>query len=397
MRRRTVIAAVVAGFGATAGCGDRLPGRDDETTPRSSAGEGMEAANTTAGTNATEPTTGESAGERRSEQRIAVRNLRRESSYATLVVERADDGETVFAQSRTYPPGQERRFPEIPLTEDRYRVVVETDAGDRSGFEWTVRDELEGLSVDLDEAETTFMRFARCRPGCPLSLGGTTSEELPLNGSGYSLWYQPAVVVLDNPTVEERRVRLRVSLSETGLLDYRYRVPAVSRLTVPTTYRTGNYTVVVDEAGADRADAGSGRRTETAWHVPEEFEKHVVLGPDHRVTCGIANPVLWLENGSDERRTVRIRVSSDGESRNGDDENRIDDGERVPLFDERRTLEPHEQRDLRPISEAGRYELAVESDSGASTSTTWWACPPHSPITVLVSDRGFFLDQDIPR
>ncbi|WP_224448818.1 hypothetical protein [Haloprofundus salilacus] len=391
MRRRALLAAIVAGLTTTAGCGDRFPESDDETTTPSLETE----AATTA--DVSESTREESAEEPRSDQRIAVRNLRREATYVTLVVERAADGVTAFAESRTFPSGQERRFPEIPLAEGRYRVLVETDAGDRTEFEWTVVAELEGLAVDVDESETVFRRFARCRPDCPLSLGGTATEDLPLTGSGVSLWYQPAVVTLDNPTVEERRVSLAVSLSGQTLLDYRYRVPARSRLTVPTTYRSGTYTVVVGDETGENRDENDGQRTETEWHVPQEFEKRVVLGPSRRVTCGDANPVLWLDNRGDVRQTVRIRV--EGDDGDGGDGSSVSDrnDDRVTLFDERRTVAPDERRELRPVAEAGQYELTVESETGASASTTWWACPPHSPITVLVDDGGFFLDQGIPR
>ncbi|KTG09122.1 hypothetical protein AUR64_15100 [Haloprofundus marisrubri] len=371
MRRRTVLAAVVAGLGTTAGCGGRL--FDEERTDSSTTTSPEATAEPSDSSDSSASTTSASAADPRSNQRIAVRNLRREATYVTLVVERAADGETMFAESRTFPTGQERRFPEIPLAEGEYRVIVETDTGERATFEWTVAEELEGLAIDVDESETTFRRFVRCRPDCSLSLGGETSESLPLSGSGLSLWYQPAVVVLDNPTAEERRARLRVSLSDRPLFDFQYRVPAQSRLTVPTTYRRGTYSIVVDE----ERENGDDQRTETEWRVPEEFEKQVDLGPTHRVSCGKANPVLWLTNRSDERRAVRIHVTDER-------------GETV--FDERRSVAADERRAIRPVSDAGQYELTVETESGETASTTWWACPPHSLITVLVDDDELFLD-----
>jgi hypothetical protein len=284
-----------------------------------------------------------------------------------------DDAQTVFVDSATIPPGREATFPDVVGTAGDYEVVLETADGERATHDWRVGDTFDGLSVSVGEG-VTFRNAVRCGPDCALSLGGESGDagDLPLLGDGSGRWYSPATLVVTNPTATDREVGLRLSLREETLFDYRYAVPAISRLTVPASYRSGDYDLRVDPAGS--------AAVEEVWPVPEMMERHVTLGESVALGCGRATAELRFRNGDRDRRAVAVTVRQAGER----------------LYRGTVNLAPDERRTLSPVPGSGRYEVSLRSDSGARTTETWWACPPHGPAAVRIDSAGqLFFRQEL--
>jgi hypothetical protein len=375
MDRRALLAAL-AGAGTTglAGCGGV-------------ASEALDGGGAEAPTTPTATPTATPAGPPVREQTVRVANERPGSVYLTVVVvdprvpeaDAADadaaalDGRTVFVESVDLPAGREATFPDVLARGGDYVVVVETADGDRYRGDWAVTDDFDGLRVRLDEG-ATFRRQVRCGPDCPAALDGRGGPlgDLPLIGDGSGQWFTPATLVLRNPTAADREVGVGVSLRDDSLFDYRYRVAAESRLTVPVTYRSGEYDLRVDPAG--------GEGVQNTWSVPAEMERHVVLGESLELGCGPARTVLRFRNRDRDRRALAVTVTRDGEQ----------------VYRGTVTLDPDERRELTPVERSGRYRVRVRSDGGGVSEATWWACPPHGPAEVLVDASGHvFFRQEL--
>jgi hypothetical protein len=390
MDRRALLATLAAGAtGGLAGCNalrDAGPFGDDPTerptrTPR--------------------PTP---AGPPVPEQTIEVANDRAESVYLTVAVvapgsgdgasdpdegsERGDtatpavdpdataapdDARTVFVDSATVPAGREATFPNVLRTAGEYEVVVETAEGERVTHTWRATEDFYGLSVSLGEG-VSFRNAARCGPDCPLSLGGESGDvdQLPLIGDGSGRWYSPATLFVTNPTGTDREVGLRLSLRDETLFDYRYALPGGSRVSIPASYRSGDYDL--------RVTPERGESVEDVWPVPAVMERHVTLGESVALGCGRATAELQFRNADRDRRAVAVTIRRNGER----------------LYRGTVNLGPDEHRTLSPVSGSGRYEVSLRSDSGSRTTGTWWACPPHGPAAVLIDSSGqLFFRQEL--
>jgi hypothetical protein len=351
MRRRRLLATLPLAAGLS-GCGG-LALDADEATPTATTP-------TTTGTAPSSP-----ASDQPDEaQFVSVKNTRSSDVYLTLVVE----GETTFVESLELFPGEEVRFPAVVGTDAEREVVLETTDGERATYQWQPTAELDGLATYLTTGGVEFWRHTRCLSTCPVAEAdeSTASADLPLVGDGTGRWYAPAGVVVQNPASTTRAVDLTVSLREQRLLARRYRLPGETQLSLPVTYRSGEYVV----------DVGVGDRTATnVWPVPQVPERHVVLGEQTTFGCGPANTALTLSNRDSVEHTLSVRLSRDGRA----------------LFDRRVTVAAKTDRRFVPVDESGPYEVTVETESveGSDTATaTWWACPPRGPATVFVDATG---------
>ena len=329
-RRRPFLALLVGGV---AGCG----GRSDGSTPTARA--------------TPQPTPSAATA-----QSITVGNSHATAEFVTVAVDR---GETaVFVESHELVPGERRTFGSVSLSPGAYTVVVETGTGARATYRWHVDDALDGLSVTLASG-IDFVRTVRCAGDCPVRTDGTGVT--PLVGDGSGRWYAPAQVVLTNPEAETTAA-LTVALGDETLVDTRYRLPRDTQVVVPLTYRTGTYQVAVETPVG---------RVAGEWLVPEEPSRIVDVSTLD-VGCGPANTELRVENADDVAHTVDVAVERDGRR----------------LFHATYTLDAGARRAVVPVDGSGRYDVQVRLDDGATTTRTWWACPPHGPATVDVDATG---------
>lgn len=154
----TVAAVGLAGCSAVVDAFDRSTGGDPDAEPPGD-----------------EPTTAASAGENgpdsRRQGRVIVRNDRREPVFATVAIANGD--RTVASVTRAFPPGR-TRLGEAAVTEGRYDVVVETEAGRRATGRWWVLGALGELVVRFGSGpEPRIRQPVACTPACPpVSVGG---------------------------------------------------------------------------------------------------------------------------------------------------------------------------------------------------------------------------------
>lgn len=351
--RRAFLASLgVSLGGALAGCGSERPppGTESPTTSATASESDTPAASRTTRT-------------------AVLRNDTDRERYVTLAV--FDGDSPVFSESQALSPGAAGAFPLAVTAGRRYRVVVETTDGVREEYPWTVLDSFDSVVVRLGP-ETTFRRVARCTPDCGEFSRGGEATDLPRRSGIFTGWYSPATLMLENPGDRRRRVRVSVRGEAGRLLDYRYELPATSRLVVPVTQDGGRYEVSV-EAG--------GRTRQRTWHVPEELELHVRVGADVDVSCGEPDGRVLLRNRESTRRRFELDVRRDG----------ADaffgvfgvDAESV------RTVETN-------LRWSGEYALRVAVD-GETTTFEWWACPPRGPVVVTFEGGRVSVDQVIDR
>ena len=340
--RRRLLALLVSGV---AGCG----GSQDDGTDRSTTDRSTPRSVTSDARGTTDPSV--------SPQSVSVGNTHATAEYVTVVVEAA--GETVFVESRELVPGERHTIGDILSTGGTYDVIVETASGDRATYRWTVVDGLDGLAVTL-AGGIDFVRTVRCGPDCALAGGDAT--DVPLVGDGTGRWYAPARIVLTNPSTETVPASMIVSLYDSTLLDYRYRLPRETQVVVPVTYRSGRYRVRVETAAG---------RVASDWLVPEEPSRIVDVST-LSVGCGPANTQLRVENDDNRPHVLNVEVERDGERR----------------FSERYTLAPGDRQTVVPVDESGRYTVRLRLDARAERTWTWWSCPPHGPGTLAVDATG---------
>lgn len=347
MHRRRLLATCAAIAGLS-GCGGLTPESDEQT-----------ATSRPTEASATDPDTPAN------EQFVSVKNTRSTDVYLTLGVGAA------FTESFELFPGEQVRFSTIAAPTTERDVVVETAAGERTTFRWTVDPTLDGLATYLTADGVEFWRHVRCRDDC-LRSNGEVSADLPLVGDGIGRWYAPAGVVVQNPASTSQTADLTVALGDETLFTTRVRLPAETQMSVPVTYRSGDYTVIV---------AVGGRETASEWPVPEVPERHVVLDDPVGFGCGPANSTLTLSNRDSVEHTLAVTVARDGQA----------------VFSRRVTLAAKTVRRLTPVDESGPYEVTVETESERTTAT-WWSCPPRGPATMLVDATGSItLQQGGPR
>ncbi|WP_411967194.1 hypothetical protein [Haloferax sp. YSSS75] len=342
MDRRTLLSLVATGMAGLAGCGS--PEDETETeTPTPEEG--------------TQPPTTTPPAER-VERELSVWNPTPDPVFTTVVVAR--DGRDVYFDTVDLVPG-ERNTSRVTVPLGATDVLVETDTGIRARSGWTVDGVGDGLEVVLGREGAEFWGRVACHPSreCSVADGGEAAD-LPLVGDGSGRWYAPAGLVVEN-SGDETNARLRVSLSGVTLLDRTYRIPTQTRLSVPVTYRTGTYDVVLET---------DEQTVETEWPVPAEPTKYIDT-QSGSVGCGPANTTLTVANQDDEPHRLTVRVESDGET-----------------FEQSIELAAGEARDLVPVVESGPKQVFARLETGAEASGTWWSCPPRGPASVVVDATG---------
>lgn len=292
---------------------------------------------------------------------MTVVNDGNEDRYVTVAVERA--GETVFVDSRTVRGGTSRQFDGVVSEAGGYRVVVDTAGGARGRFDWQVTEAFGDLQVDVGET-VTFSRVVRCDPDCHgVSLGGSATG-YPNGGFDPRGRRAGSRLRVRNDASEARRVRVRVAGG--AVLDYRYRVPPTTTLTIPVPQRSGETRVDVE-----RLD-GEGNET-YQWSMETSPVLHALVGTAPRFTCGERTRDVRLHNEDDVSHTVRIEVTGS-------------EGER--LFTESYDLAPGETvREEAVVSTAGDYGLALVTEE-SSANYEWSTCPPRGPVYVIVQADG---------
>ena len=379
MDRRTLLSLVAAGATGLAGCGS--PGGETETVTETPTPE-----------EGTEPQTTTPAAER-VERELSLWNPTPDPVFTTVVVTRG--GRDIYFDTVDLIPG-ERNTSRVSVPLGATEVLVETDAGIRARSEWTVDGVGDGLEVVLGRDDAEFWGRVACHPSrdCSVADGGEASD-LPLVGDGSGRWYAPAGVVVENPG-DEMGARLRVGLSGATLLDRTYRIPSQTRLSVPVTYRTGTYRVVLE------TDA---QTVETEWSVPAEPTKYIDT-QSGAVGCGPANTTLTIANRDDEPHQLALRIESEGEASDGEasdgeasdgeaSDREASDGEASDggAFERRFDLEPGEVREIVPTTESGPKRVTASIDGGrerdgSALTETWWSCPPRGPASVVVDATG---------
>ncbi|AFK19931.1 hypothetical protein E6P09_00470 [Haloferax mediterranei ATCC 33500] len=358
MDRRTLLSLVAAGVTGGAGCGTPevetvTPTPEAETQPPT----------------ATRTRTPES----RVERTLTIWNPTPMPVFTTVVGTRND--RDVFFENRDLLAG-ERTMATVAVPLGDTEVLVETDTGVRARSTWTVETHFDGFAVVLGLETTAFWHTVSCDPRGECALGASSNSdiesavELPLVGDGLSRWYAPAGVVVEN-SGPKTTARLRIDFRDTVLVDRRYRLPARTQLTVPVTYRTGTYRVVVET---------DERTVDTTWSVPDEPTKYID-STSGKTGCGPANTTLMVDNRDDEPHRLRLRVNSKGNVFD-----RVDSTGEV--FDRVLDLGPDETRELVPVATSGSYHVTATLETGAEVSGTWWSCPPRGPASVVVDATG---------
>lgn len=343
MDRRALLSLVATGAASLAGCGS--PEAETETeTPTPNDGTTVDPTRT--------------PEQERVERRLAVWNPTPDPVFTTVVVTR--DGRDVYFENIDLLPG-ERTISRMTVPLGETTVLVETDTGIRAESAWTVDGVGEGIEVVLGREGAAFWNRLSCAPNEPCSIAREgDAADLPLLGDGSGRWYAPAGVVVENPG-PEATARLRVDLYDSTLLDQTYRIPNQTRLSVPITYRTGDYRVVVET---------DERRIDTPWPVPDEPTKYVDTGSGV-AGCGPANTTLTVLNRDDSAHRLSLRVESDSD-----------------VFEDVFTLDAGESRELVPTTESGVKRVVGRLETDAEFTGTWWSCPPRGPATVVIDATG---------
>ncbi|SEL83564.1 hypothetical protein [Haloferax larsenii] len=344
MDRRTLLSLVAGGVAGLAGC----------STPDNEVGTGT----ATATPEERSPQATATAAAARLGQRLTVWNPTPDPVFATVVGMRG--GRDVFFRNVDLLPG-ERTSSRIEVPRADLAVVVETDTGIREETTWRVTEPLDGLEVVLNRSNAVFWRASTCSGDgeCGLATGGDEAD-LPLVGDGLSRWYAPAALVVENPE-EETEASIRVDLRDATLIDRRFRLPAGTRLSIPVTYRTGDYQVSVETADRD---------IDVTWQVPNEPAKYVDV-TSGTTGCGPANTTLTVANRDDVAHRLSLRI----ETVSG-------------VFDRDIDLAAGAVRTLVPVVESGPHRVDASLETGTSVSGTWWSCPPRGPATLAVDATG---------
>ena len=369
MDRRTLLASLVAGTAALAGCGGRSLDFDLRSDLGPSDGRSAGDAGNAGGdarTSTSTPTRTVSLpyrggdGERVAEPRgVVVANDAGRDRYVTVVVATAAGRELLVA-SRPVSDGTTERFPGVVGATGTYDVVVETADGERVERAWRVTDARGDLEVRLDREPSAFTA-ARCDPDCPpLSTGGDrlTYDTGPARGTFY---------------VENRRdgtVPVTVALASAyrRVLRYEYAVPPAVRVAVPAVgwgepeYRA---TVVAD-----------GTTATERWRRADGDRMYAVVDDGTRFLCDTHVRDLRVTNRTDRRRDLSVTVRGDGEVTF---EGRFD----VPGS--------AELRRVNAVPPANRYGFDLSTADGESQSFQWDICPSRGAIEVVLGDGGLWV------
>jgi hypothetical protein len=367
MDRRTLLASLVAGTAALAGCGGRAPDLDlDLGLGRTDGGGAGDVGGTVDGAGTATPTRsvalpyrggdGDAVAEPHG---VVVENDSGRERYVTAVVTTAAGAELLVA-SRTVGDEATERFPGLVATAGTYDVVVETADGERVERAWRVDEARGDLRVRLDR-EPSALTVARCDPECPpLSTGG---DRLTYDaGSARGTFY-----------VENRRdatlpVTVELASAYRRVLRYEYDVPPAVRVAVPAVgwgepeYRA---TVVAD-----------GTTATERWRRADGDRMYAVVDDGTRFLCDTHVRDLRVTNRTDRRRDLSVTVRGDGE----------------PTFESRFDVPASSRlRRRNVVPPASRYGFALSTADGESRSFQWDICPSRGAIEVVLGDGGLWV------
>jgi hypothetical protein len=372
VRRRDLLRLATAGTAGLAGCSGLLDSRPDgdgsaddagESSPRG--GDGGDAG--PAGDEAEPPERPYEADlgpELADPGGVVVRNLASESVYLTLVV--TDGDEEAFVESGTVPGSEALAFDDLLGTAGDYGVVVETAAGRRATYDWSVTPDLPDLLVDLTPTPSFHRPFHCVRDCGPLATVRTAPPaSFPTSALPGSIRGRTPLVTVDNPTADRQTATLGVAEGLEELLAVDYDLPPNARALVPVASRRAVYRLALS------TDAGE---TSREWRPQLDRRLHAVVGESPPVfRCGLMAHDLVVVNGSGDRRTVEVSVSAGDES----------------LFEREFTV-PDGGRTRVPsaIDPAGRLTFVIATDDGRRERYDWGFCAPRGPISVSVVESG---------
>lgn len=302
---------------------------------------------------------------------VEVRSKRREPVYTTVVVE--DGDRTLYTASGTVEPGETWRHDGLVARPGIYRVIVETETGDRAvhgwvvGERWDDRNLITSLTGDGVETE----QVAICTPECPPLQARGESISLPRENPADPGPEVAGAVTLRNAGTEQTPASLRVVDAGRRLIDYTYDLPPGVSVVVPVARSVGEYDLVV--AGADR-------RVERTWHVPEEEFPRFRLDAGNVVgDCAFRETrIQRVSNSREDTRTVGLSLRT--EERGGRSETL--------------RLGPGEERSVALRAPPGRTTLVVFVDGERRLTANWNICPGGPFRVVLVGDTVFVRNDE---
>jgi hypothetical protein len=343
--RRRLLALLGAGTAGLAGCAtpfDTDDGTPQATDATATTGRPYEADQS--------PTLPDPGG-------FVVENFDASEQFLTVVVTR--DEREVFVDSRSVPAGG--RFTATDLLGDPgdYRVVVETAAGVRRTYEWTVTAHLPHLWIGLTP-DPVFRRPFQCLRDCrPLASVGTAPPAAFERDDD-----RPTAVWLDNRQASERSVRLRIADGDEDLFVADYTLPREARAVVPVSRRRRTYRVTLETADTTLTERWQPRLRRRLYAAVDG-------GPQFR--CGLVPHDLVVSNETDATRTTTVAVTADGAN----------------LLDREFTLGPETSTRLRSaVDPRGPLSFLVTTDDGRRERYDWGFCAPRGPISVTVGEAG---------
>ncbi len=302
---------------------------------------------------------------------IKLRNELAEPTFATVVVE--DGDRTIYAESDTVAPGEVWHHEELVARPGVYRVIVETEAGDRAVHGWLIGEGWEdrNLLARLTADGVLTNQVATCAPECPPLPARGQSVRLPESDPADPGLEVSGAVTLRNAGTERAPVSLRVADEGRRLIDYTYGLPPGVRVIVPVARSPGAYDLAV---GVET------RRIERTWHVPEERY------PRFRLNAGsVVTPCRFGET------RVRRVTNSEGDTRTVGVSLRTEAGAGAS---ETVRVGPNEDRDLGVRVPSGRTTLAVFVDGERRLTAAWSICPGGPLRVILVGDSVFIRNDE---
>lgn len=343
--RRRLLALLGAGTAGLAGCAG--PFDTDDGTPRATdatatTGRPYEADQS--------PTLPDPGG-------FVVRNFETTERFLTVVV--TDDERELFVDSRSVPAGGRFAVTDLLGEPGDYRVVVETAAGVRATYDWSVSETLPHLWIGLTPTPV-FRRPFRCLRDCgPLASVRTAAPTTVERDDDRhpTLW-------LDNPSGSEQPVRLRVAAGDEELFLADYTLPREARAVVPVSRRRRSYRVTLETADATVTEH---------WQPRLRRRLYAAVGGTPQFRCGLVPHDLVVSNETDATRTTTVVVTANG----------------TDLFDRAVSLAPGTARRIRSaVDPRGPLSFLVTTDDGWREQYDWGFCAPSGPLSVTVDEAG---------
>lgn len=343
--RRRLLALLGAGTAGLAGCA--TPFDTDDGTPQATDAPGTTGRPYEADQSPTLPDPGG----------FVVENFDASEQFLTVVVTQND--REVFVDSQSVPAGGRFAVTDLLGAPGDYRVVVETAAGVRRTYDWSVTEQLPHLWVGLTPTPV-FRRPFRCLRDCrPLASVRTAPP-----ASFESDDDRAPAVWLDNRRPSEQSVRLGVADGDEELFAADYTLPRETRAVVPVSRRRRTYRVTLETADATVTER---------WQPRLRRRLYAAVGETPQFRCGLVPHDLVVSNETDATRTTTVTVTAEG----------------VGLLDRAVTLAPGASTRLRSaVDPRGPLSFLVTTDDGRREQYDWDFCAPRGPISVTVGEAG---------